>query len=294
MAAGTTKNFSSRRKQFATELKTVEKKPTTKLILLIIANTKDPDIGKGCRQDIRSIRQMFKKLSTHMEFPFVEFVVMGKDYSRQNVQLAMDAVKPDDNDVVVVYYTGHGFSFKKDKERRYPQVDLRPPFSPNKISVINENTQNLADLFETVKSKGARLNIVIGDCCNNRIQFTRNFKGGDENVRTKKRPRMIINKEMCETLFCDYTASILIAAADKGQFAVSDDKLGSIFTFTFTNNLKILMNKSVDRSSGLPWTKLLEETKKETLVLSKTYEVEDGKQGNQRAIFDIHSKEFLY
>ncbi|MBL7748541.1 MAG: caspase family protein [Chitinophagaceae bacterium] len=294
MAAKTTETFSARRKQFATRLKTVEKKPTTKLILLIIANTKDPDIGKGCRQDIRSIRQMFKKLSVHMQFPFVEFVVMGKDYSRQNVQLAMDAVKPDDNDVVVVYYTGHGFSFKKDKEKRYPQVDLRPPFSPNKISVINENTQNLADLFEAVKAKGARLNIVIGDCCNNRIQFTRNFKGGDENVRARKRPRMVINKEMCETLFCDYTASILVAAADKGQFAVSDDKLGSIFTFTFTNNLKTLMNKSVDRSNALPWTKLLEETKKETLVLSKTYEVEDGKQGNQKAIFDIQSKKFLY
>ena len=34
---------------------------------------------------------------------------------------------------------------------------------------------------------------------------------------------------------------ITVAAADKGQFAVSDDKIGSIFTFNFTNNLKILM-----------------------------------------------------
>lgn len=286
--------FSERRKKFTTRQKTIEKEPVTKLILLIIANTKDPDIGIGCKHDIKSIRHMFKKLSTHMNFPFVEFVVMGKDYSRKNVHLALDSVKPDDNDVVVVYYTGHGFSFKKDKEKRYPQVDLRHPSASNKISVIKENTQNLVELFETVKAKGARMNIVIGDCCNNRIRFTRNFKGGDEALRSTKRPRMVINKKMCHTLFCNYTASILVAAADKGQFAVSDDKIGSIFTFKFTNNLKILMKKSTDESDGLHWNKLLEVTKKQTLALSKTYEVENGRPGNQKAIFDIQVKATSY
>jgi Caspase domain len=294
MAVKSTDTFSLQRKSFATLLHKADKKPATKLILLIIANTKDPEIGKGCRQDIKSIRQMFKKLSHHMKFLFFEFVVMGKDYSRGNVQLAIDSVTPGSNDIVVVYYTGHGFSFKKDKEKRYPQVDLRPPFSPNKISVINENTHNLMDLFELIKTKGARLNIVIGDCCNNTIQFKRSFKGGDDKIRTAKRPRMIINKKMCETLFCDYTASILVAAADKGQFAVSDDKLGSIFTFNFTNNLKILMKKSADESNGLPWNKLLEETKRETHALSKTYEIENGRPGNQKAIFDIHLQKSLY
>ncbi len=229
-----------------------------------------------------------------MKFHFLELVVMGKDYSRKNVQLALDSLTPGPNDIVITYYTGHGFSYKQDKEKRYPQVDLRPPNSPSKMAVINENTQNLADLFDAVKSKGARLNIVIGDCCNNRIQFKRVFKGGDETIRTSKRPRMVIDKKMCEALFCDYTASILVAAADKGQYAVSDDKLGSLFTFKLTNNLKILMGKSVDTSEGLPWKKLLEETKTETHVLSKSYEIENGRAGNQLAIFAIESREFLY
>lgn len=294
MPATSTETFAIRKKKFNSLLKEAEKKPKTKLILFIIANTKDPEIGTGCRKDIKSIRHMFKKLSTHMKFLFLEFVVMGRDYSKTNVQRAMDAITPGGNDIVVVYYTGHGFSFKKDREKRYPQVDLRPPSSPNKIAVINENTHNLAELFETIKAKGARLNIVIGDCCNNTIQFKRSFKGGDEKLRSSKRPPIRINKKMCEKLFCDYTASILVAAADKGQYAVSDDKLGSIFTFKLTNNLKILMNKSVDESGGLPWQKLLEETKKETHVLSKTYEIENGRAGNQKAIFDIHSRESLY
>jgi len=286
--------FSLKKKKFTEQQQNLEKEPTTKLFLLIVANTKDPEIGKGCRQDIKSIRQMFKKLSNHMKFDFLELVVMGADYSKKNVQEAIDTLIPGSNDIVVFYYSGHGFSYKKEKEKRYPQVDLRSHPASNKIAAINENTHNLATLFESVKSKGARLNIVIGDCCNNTIKFKRNFKGGDEKIRLMKRPKMIINKKMCETIFCDYTASILVAAADKGQYAVSDDKIGSIFTFNFTNNLKILMKKSVGDNDGLPWTKLLEETKAETHALSKTYEIENGKPGNQKAIFDIQFKQTLY
>ena len=51
----------------------------------------------------------------------------------------------------------------KRQEKRYPQVDLRPPSSPNKIAVINENTHNLAELFETIKAKGT------AEYCNRRL-----------------------------------------------------------------------------------------------------------------------------
>lgn len=294
MQPGSKDRFIARRKKFIAQMSIAETVPATKLILVIVANTKDPEIGIGCRKDIKSIRHMFRKLSKHMEFEFLELLVMGDNYSKENVQDAIDLLKPDSNDIVVFYYSGHGFSYKKDKEKRYPQVDLRPVKAANKIAVINENTKNLTDLFEAVKEKGARLNIVIGDCCNNTIKFKRSFKKGDPGLHSMKRPRMIINKKTCEAIFCDYTASILVAAADKGQFAVSDDKLGSLFTFNFTNNLKLLMNKTVKKEDGLPWKKLLEETKQKTLTLSRTYEIENGRPGNQRAIFDIHFRESLY
>ena len=286
--------FSVKKKIFIDKMSIQEEVLTTKLILVIVANTLDPEIGKGCREDIKSIRHMFKELSHHMKFNFLELLVHEEDYSKKNVQDAIKILTPGNNDIVVFYYSGHGFSFTKDAAKRYPQVDLRSHNASNTIAVIKENTHNLMELFELIKSRGGRLNIVIGDCCNNRIKIKRNFTGGDHAVRTAERPVMNINKKMCETLFCDYTASILIAAADKGQFAVSDDELGSIFTFNFTNNLKILMNKSVDKNEGLPWKKLLEETKEETFKLSKTYEIGDGKPGHQELIFDIHSRESLY
>jgi hypothetical protein len=105
---------------------------------------------------------------------------------------------------------------------------------------------------------------------------------------------MSINKVMCEAMFCNYTASILVAAADKGQFAISDDKIGSIFTHNFSNNLKILMKRPTKNEESMPWLQLLEETKKETHLLSKKYQIENGKQGNQIAIFDIQFDKSAY
>jgi hypothetical protein len=287
-------SFEEQKKKFTNAMNKVEQVVKTKLILVIVANTIDPEIGKGCSEDIRSIRQMFQQLSEHMEFNFLELLVQGKDYSRQNIFDAISILTPGNNDIVVFYYSGHGFSYKKDVQKRFPQVDLRSHPSSNRIAVINANTQNLADLFELIKSRGARLNIVIGDCCNSLIQFKRAFTGGDDSIRLAKRPEMVVNKKMAEKMFCDYTASILVAAADKGEFAVSDPELGSIFTFNFTNNLKLLINKSVNEDEGLPWKKLLEETREKTFQLSKTYDIGGGVPGNQKAIFDIHSRDNLY
>lgn len=287
-------SFEVQKKNFIAQLNEVDETIKTKLMLIVVANTLDPTIGKGCTEDIKSIRQMFSELSDHMDFKFFELLVQGKDYSKQNILSSIDLLAPGNNDIVVFYYSGHGFSYEKDAEKRFPQVDLRSHPASDLIDVINANTNNLAEIFELVKGRGARLNIVIGDCCNNQIAFERQAKGGDENLKKAKRPKMIVNKKMGEKLFCDYTASILVAAADKGEFAVTDPELGSIFTLNFTDNLKILINRSVDESEGLPWKKLLEETKEKTFKLSKTYDIGDGVPGNQQAIFDIHSRDNLY
>lgn len=286
--------FAEQKKSFTeTQLKT-EAASKTKLILLIAANTNDPTIGNGCREDMGAVRELFKILSRDMDFNFIELVVQGKDYGKENIVGAIDLLTPGDNDIVVFYYTGHGFSYEKDAAKKYPQIDLRSLPASDKIDVINAHTENLADIFELVKSKGARLNIVIGDCCNSFIDFKRKSAGDNSGMLKDKTAPIVINKKTCEAMFCDYTASILVAAADKGQFAVSDEKLGSLFTFSFYKNLKKLLKKEIDKSEGLPWEKLLEDTTSNAFELSKTYDIGGGVPGNQKAIYNIESRKTLY
>lgn len=286
------RSFLEQKKLFLKAMSVIEKVVRTKFILLIAANTTDNTIGKGCIVDTHSIRKIFRKLSKEMDFNYTELIIKGEDYSKENIIEAITMLTPGNNDIVVFYYSGHGFSYEKDTAKKYPQIDMRPYNSSDKIDVVNAHTENLADLFQLIKGRGARLNIIIGDCCNSQIEFKRKFKGG-LGIDRKKVPT-VINKQSCEVLFCDYTASILVASAGKGEYAVSDDQLGSLFTYNFSNNLKMLMKKDIDKSEGLPWEKLLEDTRNNTLELSKTYDIGNGVAGNQQAIYNIEFRKTLY
>ena len=77
--------------------------------------------------------------------------------SIKNVNESIDALEPGDDDIVVFYYTGHGFRFEKQDQEEYPHVYLQPTLPEATTEIINENSVNLKEIFEKVKARGARL-----------------------------------------------------------------------------------------------------------------------------------------
>ena len=282
--------FLKQRNNFLEKIKEAEKIGGTKMILVIVANVLDPHIGKGCAKDIESIRHMFSSLAEHMKFWFLELLIKGEDYSKENVVKSIDAIKAGSDDILVFYYTGHGFRFEKQDDVEYPHVYLKSTLPKATDGIINENSLNLNEIFESVKARGARLNIVIGDCCNNLIHFERKFSDRDKKPRTDDASDLVVYDESkCRALFCDLTGSIIVASADKGQFSITVDDIGSIFTYNFTKNLKILLSTPPGSSAGFPWQKFLEESTEETFSQSKTFDIGVDKviQGNQKPIFKV-------
>ena len=286
-------SFSKQKKGFLSKMSIVEEIARTKFIMVVAANTLDATIGKGCIADVECVRQTFGSLSSEMNFNFLELVIEGADYGKKNIINAIDLLEPGSNDIVLFYYSGHGFSYEEDADKKYPQVDLRTPDASDKIDIVNAHTENLADIFERVKSRGARLNIVIGDCCNSLINFKRVF-GRVVPVRPHKEDKKPLNKKTVEALFCDYTASILVGSADKGLYAVSDDNIGSLFTYNLSKGLRRLMKQEIDTNAGLPWSKLLKQSTNKTYKLSQQYDIGGGVPGNQKAIYNIEFRATLY
>ena len=283
-------DFETQKERFLEKMNRANAKGETNLFLIIVANIEDEHIGIGCSKDIDTIRSMFHQMGDEMEFKIIEMVIQGESYSKQNVIDVVDALAPGDDDIVVFYYTGHGFRFENDEGIRFPEVFLLAHLPNATSSIINENSLLLTQIFENIANKGARLNLVIADCCNTGIEFKRRFKGGLPELRTTPRTKLVINHETCKGIFCDPRASILVASADENQFSISDPEIGSIFTFSLTENLKEMMNNSPDEGAGLPWEKLLKQTKSITFDLSKTYDIGGGTPGKQQPIFKIFSK----
>lgn len=117
-----------------------------RLILIIMANTHDPELNTACKKDARTVKKVFADICKHIHFEFICIEISGEHYNGKNMQSAITNFNVStESDIAIFYYTGHGFSYEKEfSRRRYPQVDMRPhnkQVDYNKLSFIEEHTQ---------------------------------------------------------------------------------------------------------------------------------------------------------
>lgn len=228
-----------------------------KLHLLLVANTNDPTIGSTCIIDKDATLKTFGEIAEYMKIPFESTVIYGKNYSKQNVDNAVNALNPGNNDIVIFYYSGHGFSDMKDGYT-FPYMDLRTKdFEP----IGGANAINVQDLYRTIKSKGARLNLVLSDCCNSDPSLTNNISSGMASLRSSS---LGWSMQKCQELFLNkQPTSILMTAAAKGEVSAGNNAFGGFFTFNFRETLQ--------KNLGLfgqfaTWEQLLKTAKTQTIT----------------------------
>lgn len=269
-----------------------KKKKQPRLILIVMANTHDKTLNKGCAKDAKAVQKVFKDICTHIHYDFCNIEISGSNYRRENLRKAIDAiVLHNENDVSVFYYSGHGFCYQKDTRRNYPQVDLRAhddQVQYNKIDFVDQYTENLAVILSLLRYKGARINMAIGDCCNIIIPFPRPKKS-QKNMSVVKRimpggSKVITKKEFDDA---NNAVSILASSSQHGQPSLTDMSRGSLFTYHFTKALSNAIAHEPKGSQYLPWLRLLHTTAKQAFKDSRGYDVGGGKAGKQKAVFEV-------
>jgi hypothetical protein len=243
-----------------------------KIILRIVANTNDPEIGKSCAFDMQRMTETFSDICDFLGISFALDVatVSGKDYNMANVKKMIANINPRENDIVVFYYSGHGFRKCRpnkpcEDNRPFPYLDLRT--KPDNTFWVN--SMNIEDIFNTIKAKPARLNLVISDCCNSAPE-TRNAKGqrsvvgvrGDvEGSEANYRTLFLVPKTP------QPPRSFLITAADVDQKASSNDDFGGFFSYCFKATLE--KNLSALKKTDVSWETIMNETKKQTTIFAE-------------------------
>jgi Caspase domain len=200
-------------------------KPT--LYCIVAINVADISIGPACTVDRNRITGFFKKLTDFIELPYKEIQIDNKDFTVDGVKTAIKSIDPASNDIVVFAYSGHGFRFNNETGL-FPQLGL---FTNKGLTqeIIRENTINLEEIFNLVRAKGARLNIVPGDCCNNELSM-QHFEVTLLNLQSWPTEWQ---RKHCSQLFEKGKGSYLAAAASKGQLAACNKVEGGFFTFSF-------------------------------------------------------------
>jgi hypothetical protein len=195
------------------------------LHLLLVTNTLISDIGPSCQVDKTNALNEFEIISGELGIPINKVVISDREFSKTSVRNALTNLNPKSNDIVVFIYSGHGYRWSN-QNSKYPNIDLRYSNYQN----VSENTSyNLSDIYNTIIDKGARLNIVIGDCCNSDIGISN--RNGEASLASRKQHQGRVDK--LRALFLESRGNLIAAAAKPYETSCGNSRDGGYFLTSF-------------------------------------------------------------
>jgi len=261
-----------------------------KLYLLFVANTIDTKIGTADRKNMNDAIAFFGKIKDFLGISqFIYDTVAGLNYNKQLVENKLKTfLTPGPNDIVVFYYSGHGYRKPKDG-RPGPYIDLRIDYKKSYL----ENSLSMEDIKEIIIKKGARLNLILSDCCNDFVTST-NPMVQDQAISGKKGGfDMNWSTQNCRDLFLNTTpTTILATAAEPYQLAISNPVFGGFFSTFFRNAVETHLSYA---KNNVTWADIFEQAKAQTeRKTSRTWcnDEKTVKCGKQRPYVNIQVGRF--
>jgi Caspase domain len=223
-----------------------------KLFMVIVADTLDKKIGKSAAADLKNMKETVGELCDKIGIRKENFrlqVLAGKQCEKKNVIAAVNKITPGVNDIVIFYYSGHGF--RVNSVDTFPHIKATS-INTDSVNIVKNSLRIKEDIFDKIKLKKARLTLVISDCCNDDIGRPKDqgpkppkTRGGDWVLNEKNTRDLFLNEK---------PVSILVTAAKNGERALCDFAYNSYFSFSFLASLKQFTGKG---ENNVSWDKLL-------------------------------------
>jgi hypothetical protein len=235
-----------------------------KLFLLFVANVTDTIIGTANTKDMYDAIKFFGKVKDFLGInTFVYDSVTRNNFNKQTVLNKINSfLTPGEKDIVVFYYAGHGFRQPKDG-RPGPYIDMRDLVVDKRKSYL-ENALSMEDITDMIRKKGARLNLILSDCCNDSVTKTNPITKQPAVSVKKGMFDQFWNMQKCRDLFLNANpTTIMAAAASPWQLAVSSAVFGGYFSNFFINTLETNLSLA-NKTAKLTWDDVFNQTKVQT------------------------------
>ncbi len=261
-----------------------------KLYLLFVANVTDEKIGTADRKNMNDAISFFRKIKDCLGIDqFIYDTIAGANYNKETVEQKIKTfLTPGPNDIVVFYYSGHGYRKPKDN-RPGPYIDLRVDYKKSYLI----NSLSMEDIKEMIVKKGARLNLLLSDCCNAYVTDS-NPMVQEQAIPGKKGGfDLDWNVQNCRDLFLSTTpTTILATAAEPYQLAISNPIFGGFFSTFFRNAVETHLSYA---KNNVTWTQIFEQAKAQTERKTNRTWCNDAKTikcGRQRPYVNIQYGRF--
>jgi len=217
------------------------------LHVISVADTEDATIGAGTAANselLEGYATVVAKL-TKLRLSFTP--ISGAKFGCTEILKAVADLQAKPNDVIIFYYSGHGFAPESDPSRPgTPAASRFPWFFCNP-----ENKRpNLEAIGRDLKAKGARLVITVADTCNIILPVA------EAPLASKG-----VIEERIRAMFLNYKGSILVTSSKREQESWYNPT-GGLFTVKFLR----LLREPPDVDQSKLWDAILERARERILV----------------------------
>lgn len=191
--------------------------PPTKMhaLLLIADDYENPDdnaIAASIRIDLTNVTSFLGLLERRKLAQVQKTVIRGRNVTRKATLAAIRAMQSGPDDVLFVYFSGHGGMSKG------------APF----LAMATGDSLDRAELQAAVDARPGRLRVMLLDACTNEVESSvrpRSFKGNATGPTDEGRFDAIYRQ-----LLTGFKGNFYAVASTEGEYAWSDDRTGAVFT----------------------------------------------------------------
>lgn len=227
---------------------------------IFVINTEDK--GIGCEYDMKNWASFLPEIKKYSGITIATHYLKDKNWSEAAVNKKIAQIKPAADDVVLFYYSGHGFRFQQGQKDQWPYLALQ------------EGVKSLQSIYLELYKKNPRLLIVVSDCCNSFCP------GSPPKVQARGAVSEATITENYKNLFLKSKGSIIASGCTPGQYSYGGAPDGGAYTSTLIKNIKLSV-----RGENSSWKQIFE-TSNQALVGGKQqpqYKLDYNPLGNDES-----------
>ncbi|ADI37631.1 putative uncharacterized protein [Waddlia chondrophila 2032/99] len=210
---------------------------------ILVGDTMDESIGDSTVMDLFKMRRQMEKVAKYSGMEHHQVKISGYEVLADNILGALDLLQCGEDDVVVFYYSGHGYRTESKEGNPWPNLYFS----------IESKGIDLSHIRDLLEAKNPRFLIVIADVCNSFVP--------DEFA-----PPLMQKFWSCSaieeiaaanyrSLFLETSGTLMISSSEVGEYSWGTMK-GGLFTVAFLQNLE----KTAESDSYPEWELILDKT----------------------------------
>ncbi len=235
-----------------------------KIWMIVVTDLLDEKVGKSCARDKENISYTFTQIAKKVGLqPPVITYLNGAQFSRQSVLNALSKINPSPADMVIFYYSGHGYREINDSSP-LPKMILSNDYTFESLPKKSLGMQTVAELLSKKKS---RLNLLINDCCNVECCPVPSPAVGKNPLISPKSIGLPVSTENFIKLFLEPTGTVVASSSMPKEYSVGNPEKGGFFTWY----LRIALEKQLSQyKRDIAWDDIFSEAAKNANYLALT------------------------